>query len=68
LKYSSDNQLTIDTLAIIFSRVLLRPPHGHSHSQANSQQELRAKAMFVKHFLTSNHRWTREELINEEEK
>jgi phosphatidylinositol-bisphosphatase len=68
LKHSNDNLLNIDTIAIIFSRVIIRPPPSYSYSQANSQQELRSKALFIKHFLSSNHHWTREELVIEDEK
>ncbi|KAL0481230.1 inositol polyphosphate 5-phosphatase [Acrasis kona] len=64
LKHSNENHSSIDTLAIIFSRVILRPPLNYPQLQANSN-DLRAKALFVKHFMTQSHHWTREELVQE---
>jgi phosphatidylinositol-bisphosphatase len=65
IRYKESNLVEPDELAIIFSRVLLRPPRNYSTKQAHSLSDQKAKALFIKHFLDPSITWTQRDLIEE---
>ncbi|EFC42384.1 phosphatidylinositol polyphosphate 5-phosphatase [Naegleria gruberi] len=72
LKYKKFNSLTLEEVAIIFSRVLLRSPlqekAHHTHDESlKYYEEQKAKAQFIGHFLKEDKVWTRDEVLRSDE-
>ncbi|KAF0974286.1 hypothetical protein FDP41_006896 [Naegleria fowleri] len=72
LKHKKSNGLTQDEVAIIFSRVLIRPPHQdkpHTHHDESSKyfEEQRARAQFISHFLREGKLWSRDDVLRGDE-
>jgi phosphatidylinositol-bisphosphatase len=65
IKHKDFHLVEPDELAIIFSKVLLRPPKNYSPIQAMSINDQRAKLQFIKHFFASDVTWTEQELVAE---
>jgi len=74
LKHKHSNSLTLESLAIIFSRVLIRSqneklqnPHTHNEESKQYYEEQKAKAQFIGHFLKESKIWTRDDVVKTDE-
>ncbi|KAL9656618.1 hypothetical protein ABK040_002890 [Willaertia magna] len=61
------NSLTLEEVAIIFSRVLIRTPNenllAHNHESTQYFEEQKAKAQFIGYFLKDNKIWAKDDII-----